>query len=405
MNVMDPHLRLRLAEWLAYHLSNFEYVWPWAKWAHVLDAPAYDGQRCGGLLLLLRVSVFVCGGGELGMQGMRAGGGAGAAPCQPLLPPQFDIARARRFCVAVINRLVRLSYWDRVQSVLPEEVQVLLPPKPEVAPLPTGEESDDVEGLWAAKMVSLVRSKASPEQLDAWVADNAMEAARGGGLGAARAMARCLLVAGSKSFTHMLILFERYYGPLKARMDTLGIEVGARACVRECVRQPCARGPAHEGELTHCHRSTPPAPPARQGETALVDTACTVWRRSPQRAAMAVDRLMTLRLVSATAIVRSVFGSDGVNSIEDESASGLAWEVLYNAINKCIARVQVRVAAAPCLPRGCAKVGRAHVSLPAGRLPAGRQQRRGRGGGAGGAAPGDRGRDDGGGRLGCGGRV
>lgn len=46
MNVMDPHLRLRLAEWLAYHLSNFEYVWPWAKWAHVLAAPAYDGQRC-----------------------------------------------------------------------------------------------------------------------------------------------------------------------------------------------------------------------------------------------------------------------------------------------------------------------------------------------------------------------
>jgi len=45
MNVMDPHLRLRLAEWLAYHLSNFEYVWPWAKWAHVLAAPPYDGQR------------------------------------------------------------------------------------------------------------------------------------------------------------------------------------------------------------------------------------------------------------------------------------------------------------------------------------------------------------------------
>lgn len=45
MNVMDPHLRLRLAEWLAYHLSNYEYVWPWAKWQHVLTAPPYDGQR------------------------------------------------------------------------------------------------------------------------------------------------------------------------------------------------------------------------------------------------------------------------------------------------------------------------------------------------------------------------
>lgn len=42
-----------------------------AKWAHVLAAPAYDGQR--------------------------------------------------RFCVAVMNRLVRLSYWDRILSILPEE--------------------------------------------------------------------------------------------------------------------------------------------------------------------------------------------------------------------------------------------------------------------------------------------
>lgn len=29
-----------------------------------------------------------------------------------------------------------------------------------------------------------------------------------------------------------------------------------------------------------------------------MDVACKVWQRSPQRAAMAVDRLMTLRLAS-----------------------------------------------------------------------------------------------------------
>ncbi len=41
----DPEIRERLAEWLAYHLSNFEYVWPWAKWGHVLTAPPHDAQR------------------------------------------------------------------------------------------------------------------------------------------------------------------------------------------------------------------------------------------------------------------------------------------------------------------------------------------------------------------------
>ena len=34
--------------------------------------------------------------------------------------------------MAVLNRLVRLSYWERVQSVLPESFRPLLPPKPEV---------------------------------------------------------------------------------------------------------------------------------------------------------------------------------------------------------------------------------------------------------------------------------
>ena len=45
LNVLDPALRLRLAEWLAYHLSAFDYVWPWLKWQHVLEAPLWDGQR------------------------------------------------------------------------------------------------------------------------------------------------------------------------------------------------------------------------------------------------------------------------------------------------------------------------------------------------------------------------
>lgn len=78
-----------------------------------------------------------------------------------------------------------------------------------------------------------------------------------------------------------------------------------------------------------------------QGEAALVGVANSVWRASPQRAAMAVDRLMTLRLVSAEAIVGWVFDSEGVRVLGDESLSGAAWEILYGAVNKTIARVQV----------------------------------------------------------------
>ncbi|GAB4821122.1 hypothetical protein N2152v2_008168 [Parachlorella kessleri] len=254
MNVLDVTLRSRLAEWLAYHLSNFEYVWPWERWAHVLAAPPYDGQR--------------------------------------------------RFCVAVMNRLVRLSYWDRVLSVLPEEFRALLPPKPEVGALPAAndEASEDEEGRWAAKLVQLIRTKPSAEDLDAWIVaqDPAATLGASGALGVLRMLARALLVAGAKSYTHMVIALERYYGPLAARVQEAGLE----------------------------------------GEVALVDVACAVWRRSPQRAAMAVDRLMTLRLASAEAIVQWVFGSEGVLSLADESSSATSWEILYNAINKTIAREQ-----------------------------------------------------------------
>lgn len=79
-----------------------------------------------------------------------------------------------------------------------------------------------------------------------------------------------------------------------------------------------------------------------QGEVALVDTATRVWGNAPQRAAQAVDRLMALRLVSGAAIVAWVFGSPGVRALSDELSTGLAWEVFYNAVNKVLARTQVR---------------------------------------------------------------
>ena len=46
MAALDPELRIRLAGWLAMHLSNFDFMWPWERWRHVLEAPSHDAQRC-----------------------------------------------------------------------------------------------------------------------------------------------------------------------------------------------------------------------------------------------------------------------------------------------------------------------------------------------------------------------
>lgn len=78
-----------------------------------------------------------------------------------------------------------------------------------------------------------------------------------------------------------------------------------------------------------------------QGEVALVGVAADVWSQAPQRAAQAIDRLMALRLVSGGAIVTWVFGNPAVHSLDDEVATGTAWEVFYNAVNKMLARTQV----------------------------------------------------------------
>ena len=48
LDVMDPLLVARLSRWLAYHLSNFDFMWPWDMWKHVLDKPLHDSQRCWG---------------------------------------------------------------------------------------------------------------------------------------------------------------------------------------------------------------------------------------------------------------------------------------------------------------------------------------------------------------------
>jgi hypothetical protein len=75
---------------------------------------------------------------------------------------------------------------------------------------------------------------------------------------------------------------------------------------------------------------------------ALVDVTARVWANAPQRAAQVIDRLMALRLVSGAAIVAWVFGCPGVRALTDELSTGLAWEVFYNAVNKMLARTQVR---------------------------------------------------------------
>lgn len=248
MSIIDPYLRQRLAEWLAYHVSNYDFAWPWQKWSHVLDAPKYDCQR--------------------------------------------------RFCADVIARMIRLSYWDRIHDVLPEQFRELLPPKPQIQDLPS-DPNGDLETIWASKTVDLIRKRTKADQLDDWMKSNELEAVLGGKVAVVRMLLRALLVAGQKTYSHMIIALERYYGPLAILINDGGEEA----------------------------------------QMASIDTIWQVWRENLQRAAMAVDRMMTLRLVSANTVVGWVFKTGTISSLDDQHKYNFGWESLHVAVNKVIARV------------------------------------------------------------------
>lgn len=80
---LDPEAFDRLTDWFSYHLSNFGYKWNWQEWTVYADNEM--------------VRKF---------------------PYRAL------------FCKDVIARCVRLSYYDRVRTILPEEMRVFLPPQP-----------------------------------------------------------------------------------------------------------------------------------------------------------------------------------------------------------------------------------------------------------------------------------
>lgn len=72
----------------------------------------------------------------------------------------------------------------------------------------------------------------------------------------------------------------------------------------------------------------------------MIGGAAHAWATSPQRAAMAIDRLMALRLVTGAAIVDWAFRELRVKRFDEELGASLAWEALYAAVNKTIARTQ-----------------------------------------------------------------
>ncbi|XP_020554036.1 nuclear cap-binding protein subunit 1 [Sesamum indicum] len=241
---LDMECRTRLILWFSHHLSNFQFIWPWEEWAYVLDLPKWAPQR-----------VFV---------------------------------------QEVLEREVRLSYWDKIKQSIESApaLEELLPPKGTANFTYSAEDGDETERGLSAELNKLVKERVTSREIISWIEDHLLPAH---GLDVTlRVVIQTLLNIGSKSFTHLITVLERYG------------QVIARIC------------------------------PDQDQQVMLISEVSSFWKNNAQMTAIAIDRMMGYRLISNVAILRWVFSSSIVSQFH---VSDRPWEILRNALTKTFNRI------------------------------------------------------------------
>ncbi|KAJ9139749.1 hypothetical protein P3X46_030453 [Hevea brasiliensis] len=243
---LDMECRTRLILWFSHHLSNFQFIWPWEEWAYVLDLPKWAPQR-----------VFV---------------------------------------QEVLEREVRLSYWDKVKQSIENApaLEELLPPKggPNFKySLEEGKERTEQHAL-SAELITKVKGRQTAREIISWVEESVFP--HHGLEAALTVVVQTLIDIGSKSFTHLITVLERY-GQVIARI---------------------------------CHD--------QDKQIMLIAEVSSYWKNNAQMTAITIDRMMGYRLISNLAILRWVFSPANT---EQFHISDHPWEVLRNAISKTYNRI------------------------------------------------------------------
>eukprot|EP01018_Ginkgo_biloba_P023536 Gb_13655 [translate_table: standard] len=244
---LDMECRTRLVSWLSHHLSNFQFIWPWEEWAHVLDLPKWSPQRV--------------------------------------------------FAVEVLEKEIRLSYWDRIKQSIQTTpaLEDLLPPKGGPCFKYSGEGQGDhseAEVSLSTELSSMVRGRKTAREIHAWVEEKIVPVH--GQKVAIEVVVQTLLHIGSKSFTHLVTVLERY-GHVITKLGS-----------------------------------------DQSNQILVIEEVAKLWQNNTQMTAIAIDRMMGYRIISNLSIVSWVFSPANV---EQFHTSDRPWEILRNAINKTYNRI------------------------------------------------------------------
>lgn len=225
----------RLADWFSVHLSNFNFTWAWMEWVPDVECPWPHARR----------------------------------------------AFARRLA----ELEVRLAYYDRIKGTIPDELQASLLPPEEPAPIFTYASDNHPYHARATQLLNSLRAKASVQVIQADLASFEQSIVTPAsdvpeideeerGLVSAPAVAeqvvrdmavQALLYAGSRSFSHLLNIIERYHDLLRALSQT------------------------------------------PQARVEMLASTVRFWARSPQWVLIVADRLLQYRIVEPVDVVTFVF--------------------------------------------------------------------------------------------------
>ncbi|KAL8151569.1 hypothetical protein V2J09_021377 [Rumex salicifolius] len=243
---LDVECRIRLILWFSHHLSNFQFIWPWEEWAYVLDLPKWGPQR-----------VFV---------------------------------------QEVLEREIRLSYWEKIKQSVENSpgFEELLPPKsvPNFKYNAEGKEELAEGYAVSVELSSMVKGRQTAREILKWIEESVAPA--NGWEVTFEVIVQTLLNIGSKSFTHLMTVLERYG------------QVIANVC------------------------------PDEEKQVMLISEVSSFWKNSAQMTALTIDRMMGYRLISNLAIVRWVFSPANIDLFH---TSGHPWEILTNALSKTYNRI------------------------------------------------------------------
>lgn len=337
----DPDVALRVAEWLALHINNHDFIWSWHRWESVLELAPYDPTRhfvAWALERTMRLSFR-----EFHLQfdptlrrervpeAMLELIGPtpsvkpvfeGPSPTAPSTAPAAMDAASDAQPLANGSAAAADGAADDGAAAVPAAAAPADGAGAEAAAAPADDQQQSA-GLepvpeLAAQLFAQVKqiqaAKAGNSRqpvpggpslsarLSAWLEENNVKEGLGGELPLLKWLIRCLLTIGGRSIGHLYSYLDRHEPIMNELVQAAG----------------------------------------DQGEDVLMSEATSLWASSVQLTSIIVDHLMGKRWVSGAAVLRWLFGpqASGMRSADDAMECLKCTDILHNTVARILARTQ-----------------------------------------------------------------